>query len=308
MMTALAPIVLFAYNRPEHTRRTLAALARNHLASESTLYCFVDGPRHEQDLQHVQAVREVVNNVSGFREFIVVISEQNLGLARSVIGGVSRVMSKHGKAIVVEDDLLTAKGFLAYMNDALETYEGRSNIFSISGHCQPPRLFRQPGNYQGDVFLSYRNSTTGWGSWLDRWIKVDWDMSDYKDFVGDEAKIDKFRRGGQDLPGMLALQMAGKIDSWGIRFTYAHFLNDAFAVFPVRSFVDNIGHDGSGVHSNVDDRFRNDLSQALTRWNLPKDLQVDPAMLEAFRRIYEPTHWVRAKDFVKRLIGREVHA
>ena len=44
MSDAPAPIALFAYNRPRHLARTVAALLRDPLAAASDLHVFCDGP------------------------------------------------------------------------------------------------------------------------------------------------------------------------------------------------------------------------------------------------------------------------
>lgn len=302
---SLAPVVLFAYNRPEHTRRVLEALARNDLAAQSPLYIFCDGAKRDSDAAAVEAVRGVVREVTGFARLEVIESPTNKGLARSVISGVTEVVNAYGQVIVVEDDLLTAPSFLRFMNDCLRVYQDRPDVFSISGHCYPQSLFRLPKHWRQDVFLSYRNSTTGWATWADRWEKVDWAVSDYQEYLLSVERQNIFDRGGQDLTAMLALQMQGKIDSWGIRFTYAHSVQQAYALFPVRSFIDNIGYDGTGVHSNRDTRYRNDLGRALTDWHLPHDIQPDPLVLAAYRRVYDPSAWIRFKRLIKRILGRE---
>ena len=52
----LASIILFVYNRPDHTRRALAALAANPLAAESDLIIYADGAKKPEHRASVQAV------------------------------------------------------------------------------------------------------------------------------------------------------------------------------------------------------------------------------------------------------------
>src|SRR5690606_24189947 len=116
-MASLAPIALFAFNRPEHTRATLGALINNDLASDSELTIFCDGPRSEEDVDAVSEVRALVRKINGFKRIEVIERPENLGLARSVITGVTSMLEASENVIVVEDDLVTSRHFLRFMND-----------------------------------------------------------------------------------------------------------------------------------------------------------------------------------------------
>ncbi|MFM8495424.1 MAG: glycosyltransferase family 2 protein, partial [Planctomycetia bacterium] len=134
-----APIALFTYNRLEHTAATLAALARNPLADESPLWAFSDGPRtgRTEDREKIAAVRDLLRSVRGFREVHVVERPENLGLSRSIIAGVGEMVERHGRVIVLEDDIVTSPHFLRYMNDGLDCYEHDDRVISIHGYVYP---------------------------------------------------------------------------------------------------------------------------------------------------------------------------
>ena len=155
-------------------------------------------------------------------------------------------MRDHRRVIVLEDDLLTTSDFLTFMNQALERYDSHPEIFSISGFNFAAKA---PGDYLHDAFCFYRSSSLGWGTWKDRWEKADWKVSDYASFCSDEHSKRLFNRGVDDLAGMLDLQMAGRINSWAIRWAYAHFRNDALALLSLRPRVFHIGSDRSGTNS-----------------------------------------------------------
>jgi hypothetical protein len=280
-----APIALFAYDRPEHTRRTLEALAANDGAAESDLHVYCDGPKSADRAESVRVVREYLRGVTGFRSVTITEREQNMGLANSVIAGVTEVLARSSSVIVMEDDLLTSKNFLAFVNSALCTYEHREDIFSVTGYNYPLRI---PPTYREDAYLSYRSSSWGWGTWPDRWSRVDWSVSDYGAFVNDPRAQALFRRGGDDLPQMLELQMSGQIDSWSIRFDYAHYKHNAFCVHPVVSKVRNIGFDGSGVHCGDSEGYDSELDPGDQPFRLPPDLAVDATVLRAFDRKFRP--------------------
>lgn len=249
---SFSPIILFVYNRPWHTEQTVEALKKNELASESDLFIFADGSKVEND-ENVRKVREYIKTVDGFKSVKIIEREENLGLANSVIAGVTEIINKFGKVIVLEDDIVTSKYFLKFMNEALSVYKNRNDIFSVTGYNYPSSIFTIPFYYKKSVFLNYRPMPWGWGTWREKWEKVDWDMKDYNVFKKDKQSQKLFNKGGEDLADMLAAQIEGRIDSWYIRWCYAHFKNSGFSVSPVKSYVDNIGFDGTGVHCSGND-------------------------------------------------------
>lgn len=280
----LAPVVLFVYNRPEHTRRTVESLVANDLACQSQLFIFSDGAKNKADSGMVEEVRHYLRSIEGFRSVTIVHRELNSGLAQSVINGVSEVFRTHDRQIVMEDDLLTAPDFLTFMNEVLNHYQQETRIFSVTGFSHSVRM---PESYGYDAFCSYRSCSWGWGTWKDRWEGVDWEVSDYAEFRDDKNQRDLLNRGGADLSYMLGLQMASTIDSWAIRWAYAHFKHDAVAMVSTVSKVYNIGFDGSGVHC----RRQSSPQAALARneklpWRFPDSVEVDPYFRAQLRRQY----------------------
>lgn len=286
MLVNWAPIVLFTYDRPDHARRTIEALAANEGARESDLFVYSDGPKTADREESVQAVRDYLGSVTGFNSVAVIERDQNMGLAGSVLAGVDEVLSRSPSAIVMEDDLLTSRSFLAFVNAALSTYEHRPDVFSVTGYNYPLKF---PPTYHEDAYLSYRGSSWGWGTWRNRWSQVDWSVSDYAEFSRDSRAQELFSRGGEDLAQMLALQMSGQLDSWSIRFDYAHYKHNAFCLHPVVSRVQNIGFDGSGVHCGASDDYHVELDSADGPFHLRPDLAVDPVALRAFDRKFRPS-------------------
>ncbi|MCM1103068.1 MAG: hypothetical protein NC409_03085 [Clostridium sp.] len=243
-----APVIVFTYNRPDHLKKTLHALERARGARQSRLYLFADGWKGESDRQQVLAVHEELREYekhSLFAEVHAVYSEQNRGLAESVIAGVGGVIENEGKVIVVEDDLIVSEDFLEYMNAALDHYKDHPNAWAVSGWCPDvPEI----GTLSTDTFLWYRSSSWGWATWLDRWRTIDWDMREYPAFRFSVRKRRKMNRGGADMADMLDMQMQGKIHSWAIRFAYAESMKDMLTVFPKETRVVNCGRDGSGTN------------------------------------------------------------
>jgi hypothetical protein len=300
-----APIVLFTYDRPDHTRRTLEALAANVGAEGSDLFVYSDGPKTADREGLVRAVREYVGTVAGFKSVTLIEREQNMGLADSVISGVAEVLSRTGSLVVMEDDLLTSSNFLPFVNSALATYESRPDIFSVTGYNYPLKM---PASYREDAYLSYRSSSWGWGTWEDRWSQVDWSVSDFDDFARDPQAQALFRRGGNDLQRMLEMQMAGELDSWSIRFDYAHYKHNAFCVHPTVSKVQNIGFDGTGVHCSETHEYDVELDPGDRPFRLRSDMAIDASVLSTFDGKFRASKWSaltrRGSTTIRRLITR----
>ncbi len=244
-----SPIVLFVYNRPMHTQRTIQSLLSNDLAKDSDIYIYADGSKENattEQRSQIQEVRNYIHSIKGFRSITIVERECNMGLANSVIAGVTEIVNRYGKVIVVEDDLELNPFFLRYMNDALDFYEEDKRIFTIAGYNYPMDI---PSNYKSDVYASYRCESWGWATWKDRWNKADWNIENYKIIRHpNRYLIRKFNRGGADLYSMLLDQYHHKIDSWAIRWQNCLFENDGLCISPVKTFVQNDGFDGTGVH------------------------------------------------------------
>lgn len=311
-MKYLAPIILFTYNRPWHTELTLNALMQNLLASESTLYVYCDGPKKEaseEQKQKIKEVRHIVKSKKWCNEIHIIESDFNKGLSRSIIEGVSEILQTHERAIVLEDDLVTSKYFLKFMNSALDYYKGRKTVYSISSDRPAYSLFRIPKDYNYDVFVSLRPFSYGWGTWKDRWENIDWSLDYLATFLSIPEQIKAFNRGGEDLVKMLLLQNKKLIDSWAIRFCFSHFANHAVSILPCLSYVDNIGCDNSGTHSGKNAiRFRKDVSKAVEYPRFIDILYEDRRIINSFYSSYYPKKrpiWQKIVNRIARLSGKE---
>jgi hypothetical protein len=282
-----APIVLFTYNRPIHTRKTLEALSINILADQSILYIFVDGAKEnskQEDLIKHNEVKEIIREKNWCKEVHIIEREKNYALADNIVSGVTEIVNKYGKVIVLEDDIVTSKSFLSYMNQCLEYYEDRPTIFSISAYNQSKQKLIIPDDYDFDVYLSIKPYPWGWGTWLDRWRKVDWGLKRYSNFINNKYMVKNFSLAGDDLLGMLKGQIEGKINSWWIRFLFYHFENQAYTIQPSNSMVNNIGMDGSGVHSWIDNRWDTELYSGKNNFRLLDVLYKDERIENSFRQ------------------------
>ncbi|MBQ3128908.1 MAG: sugar transferase [Clostridia bacterium] len=248
-----APVIIFVYNRADHFMSTCKALADCHGAKETELYIFSDGAKNEGAAEGVRKVREEAQKIKkagAFKSVTITESEANKGLARSVIDGVTQVIEKYGRAIVVEDDCVATPYFLEYMNSCLEYFEADKTIGAISGYT-PAIDF--PKNYDKDIFTAYRSCSWTWATWKDRWQGVDWELYSIADFYKSPKLIKRLNSNGSDRFLRLYRQTKGNGSSWSVRFG-AHLVKNAqLTVYPRYSYISNIGCDESGVHSMSDD-------------------------------------------------------
>lgn len=275
----MVPICLFVYNRLSSTQKTVEALEKNILASESQLFIFSDGPKGDKD-EKVGKVREYIRTIQGFAEVHVIEAEQNKGLANSIIDGVTQVITEYGAAIVLEDDLVTTPNFLLYMNEGLSKFGKNDQIMSICGYGLK---IKKPVNYEADIYLYGRSSSWGWGTWKDRWESVDWQLKDWYVFKKDRKAIRKFNRGGSDMFKMLKSVAEQGASSWAIRFCYAQFKQNRYSIMPFESLVQNIGFGSEGTNTRfIYSRFKIALSKGeKTSFNWGKTLRVNEEILKS---------------------------
>jgi hypothetical protein len=244
-VSSSVPVALFAYNRPDHFRKTIEALAKNYLASETLLYIFIDGPRNEYDKKLGLNIRAIaIENKNKFASVEIVVSDSNKGLAESIVSGVTKMLELFDSIIVLEDDLVTSPFFLEYMNEGIRLYRNHPMVASIHGYIYPIKKSLP------ETFFLRGADCWGWATWRSAWIKYN---SNGKYLLRELEKHNLLH--GFDFDGaaansrMLADQIDGKNDSWAIRWHATAFLEGMLTLYPNTSLVFNIGNDDSGTHS-----------------------------------------------------------
>ncbi|MEO6003553.1 MAG: glycosyltransferase family 2 protein [Opitutus sp.] len=217
-------------------RRTLAALAANDLARETDLIVFSDGPRTPLDAPAVAEVRAELTAIDGFQSVQIMSRERNLGLAGSIIEGVTKICSEYGRVIVLEDDLITSSGFLTYMNEALALYEPFDEVASIHGYVYPSNRARP------ETFLLRGADCWGWATWARAWKGFNPDGAALLRQLNERNLLLAFDYdGAAPYSEMLRAQIEGRNNSWAIRWHASAFLAGKFTLYPGRTLVQNIG-------------------------------------------------------------------
>ncbi len=246
MERALAPLAIFAYNRPLHLKQVIDSILVNNLSKQTDVIFFCDGAKNETDQDKVNQVKiyvETLKNTKLFKSISVNYSSINKGLANSIIEGVTKIVNQYGKIIVLEDDLVVSKYFLNYMNDALDLYQDESEVISIHGYIYPVK------NPLPESFFIKGADCWGWATWKRGWDFFEKNSSKLLQELQDKKLTEEFDFDGcYPYTRMLKDHIAGKNNSWAIRWHASAFLANKFTLYPGKSLVKNIGTDGSGTH------------------------------------------------------------
>lgn len=247
-----APVVIFAYNRVDRLKELLKSLEANYGTDKMELFIFVDvpNPQDKENIRYNDEVKTFVFNYKNrntcFRRVRVIVAEEHKGLAKSIITGVTRIVNKYGKIIVLEDDLIVSNDFLDYMQRGLKFYKHNKRIWAITAHTPKMNILRW---YKKDVFMVRRPESLGWATWKDRWTRTDWEVKTYGDFRKDLFGRYLFNMGGNDLCRMLKRQMEDEeYNSWAIRWGYQQFLERKYTIMPKESRVIHCGNDNRSTH------------------------------------------------------------
>lgn len=248
----LAPIILFVYNRPWHTEKTLKALKSNDFADQSTLFIYADGAKEnasEEDLINIAKVHEIITQEKWCNEVHIRKATKNKGLATSILDGVSETVKKYGKVIVLEDDIVTTKGFLKYMNEALTLYADNEKVMHISGYLPEQFPKAKDFNLPETYFLTFM-SCWGWATWDKSWQNI---ILHTQHLLNEVTKPEHFKKynldGAISFHKQLEWNLSGKMKTWAIKWFSTIYLKEGLCLHPRKSLVKNVGFDGSGDNS-----------------------------------------------------------
>ena len=295
----LSPILLFVYNRPAHTRRCIESLLKNSLASESHLFIYADGAKDESQQEAVNEVRSYIRNIQGFKQVTLIERNENWGLARNIIDGVTTQVNRYGKVIVLEDDLIVAPYFLQFMNDALETYKDEPKV----GHIQACDFTQDPT--LPETFLIKWTGSWGWGTWDRAWKHFNPNGKELLKKLEERKLTYTFDFNGKyGFTRMLRRQIEGKNNSWAIRWNASLFLEDILSLNVGRSLVQNEGFDGTGTNCGGGGLYSSNLHLNKLQVVRINPIEENQEARKAFIRYYGRTNsfWAKAIRRIKRTL------
>ena len=300
-MQNFAPIALFVYNRPEHTRRTIKFLKQNLLAEQSRLFIFSDASKNQSSQILVEQVREIIKSVDGFLEVQIIERKSNLGLADSIIDGVSRLVKEYGKVIVFEDDLISSSYTLQYFNDALKRYQNEEKVMHIGAY-----MYALNDESLPETFF-YRAATSwGWATWDRAWINFEPDIDQLISQFNSEKKYQFSIEGSMNFWKQIEEFKSGKNNSWAIRWYASIFLKGGLTLNPSQSLINNIGHDGTGIHSGLNDIYNVVINPQPIHF-FPEKIKEDQQAylsIKEFLKNRKGNLWQRILRFAKQKINR----
>lgn len=267
----LAPIVLFVYNRPDHTLQTLESLTNNRLANDSILYIYADGVRDGADnktIEAIQSTRAILKQKQWCKEVHIIESEKNKGLAASIVEGVTDILNKYGKIIVLEDDIVTSPGFLKYMNDALDLYEKEDKVMHVSSYVP----ITMGADKLPDTYFLHFMSCWGWATWKESWDYLITDIDYlYRKLPKDPNFIDYNLNDSVNMFSQILKNRNGMINTWAIKWYSTIFLKRGLCLYPQKSLAKNIGiTDNSGENCvSEDNRYDVYLSDGQDVFEIP---------------------------------------
>jgi GT2 family glycosyltransferase len=295
-MSELAPVVLFVFARPEHTRRTIEALALNELADQSDLIIYSDDSRNESDREKVKEVRDIAYSISGFQSVTVIERECNYGLARNINDGVTEVCNQYGRIIVLEDDLITSPFFLNFMNEALNYYADQSQVWHVSG-------WNFPINHDGvpDFYFWRIMNCWGWATWSDRWSHYKKDPQHIVSNWSIEKRLAFDVDGVYPFYSQVLGNYLNRKNTWAIFWYASIFENGGLCLTPRKSLVQNIGEDGSGTHAGSVVPVNGELYSG-ARFEYPEDIYECKAAVEQMELYANRNmpYWRKLLNYVSR--------
>lgn len=277
----VSPVIVFAYDRPDHLSQTLSALAGNDLACESELFVYCDGARewggleesrpeakegetyitkrygmmycskeeYESYLTRIESTRQVAHHQKGFKGVHVIERESNIGLADNIVGAVTEIVNKYGRVIAFEDDIVSTRGCLTYLNDALELYQNDEKVMHITAWMYPNK-----GQFPTTFFYDSPYPAGGWATWKRAWQHFNPDTADHVAFWQDRWR--EFDIEGENyLSRQLIGNLNGTMKTWYVKWYSSIRRLNGLCLYPGTAMSNNIGWDNSGETSCESNRY-----------------------------------------------------
>lgn len=291
--------IIFTYHRSKHTKSVLDALAKNSILPEK-LYIFQDGVKETTNISEWNEVRRIIEEVD-WCDTQVHIAKENIGLSQSVSYGVSSVLEECDAAIILEDDCVPDEHFMRFMVSALEKYQKRSEVYSVSGYAWDISLPKG----EGDAYFNRRACSFGWGTWKDRWSQYEEDYGILKRIRKDPAAMKRLSVWGNDLETMLENKLEGNNDSWAVFWALKIIEKGGYCLNSCQQLIHNIGFDGSGENSGVaQDKYRKPEKTFDAEICFPDQVQCTRECEEEFAFLFAGRHGREKLELYRKLLLR----
>ena len=253
-MKTYAPILIVTYSRISHLKECIESLKQCPEAIYSDLFVALDFPKRPQDEAGNLDIQNYVAKLSGFKSINLIKREENYGGRRNYFDARSKILETYDTIITTEDDNVFSNKFLSYMNKALTLFKDREEIFAITGYNDDVVI---PNWYKENIYFRQGCCMWGVGFWKEKLESVDWDMRLFNERLKNKNNLQKVKKFHlKAIPQLLRMRDNGNFQSDGFLFLYL-ISTGKFCVYPSLSLVRNIGHDGSGLHCGVNEKYQN---------------------------------------------------
>jgi hypothetical protein len=270
-MMNISPVLVFGFNRPHSLAQILHKIP---MESGRIVWISIDGPRKEMDQDNTHEVRCVAESFQERwgNQVKLIKREQNLGLQKNCIASMREFFESHNTGIIFDDDIVPTAAFFEYMDFMLERYQDDKRIFAVNGWT--PFL---PKDKINRAHLTRYFVSWGWGTWSDRFLKVDFDLNDYNRGnwwkIGTTANLEKnlgFRIFWTRRFNTVTSGPENR--SWDWEFLHEMWKMNGVCVSPRERLVTNVGYDQFASHPNSGN-FRQ--KAAATEQNTKEFLEVE---------------------------------
>ncbi len=299
----LSPIVIFTYSRFNSLKQVISALQNNILAKQSDLYIYSDAPKNnanEETKSNIIKIRQYIKTINGFQSVKIIEREENFGLSQNIINGVTEIINQYKKIIVLEDDIIVNKHFLNFMNDCLNEYRDEKIISGVSGYQLPIKFSKK----EPFLLMTKLTDCWGWGTWKDRWEKVNWsEKALLQTIIASKIQYEFNLNNSYNYVQMLQDKINGKNDSWAIRWYASMFIENRLFIHPRETFLKNIGFNDDGTHCSSGDSYmsQEDIEQdyiGLEKTEIKNNLHAWNEYAKNFRKQYKRNYITIAKKLL----------
>lgn len=298
-MTDHAPIAIFTFKRLNYLKILINSLKSNALSKHSVVFIFSDGWKCDSEKEDVLNVRKYIAKISGFKKVFIILRPNNFGLSKNIIDGISYVLKKNKKIIILEDDLELSNKFLKYINTALDIYKYDKKVASIHGWSFPINFKKDTPDY----FFIRGADCWGWGTWKRAWKKFNPDGNDLLKKIKNQnyEKLFNFNN-SFNYTKMLEDQVKGRNNSWAIRWHASMFLENMFTLYPKTSLVKNNGTK-SGTHSNFDNlNLGKKFIENKYKPIIKKQAKEDDLVMQQIENFFKKNYLFKIKEFLKKFL------
>lgn len=292
-----APVVVFTYCRLANTKETITSLLQNKEAALTDLIVYSDAAKNDKAIKGVEDTRTFLKTITGFKSVRIVERKANMGLAKSIVDGVTSVVNEYGSVIVLEDDMTVSPFFLKYMNEGLNRYKDRKDIASIHAYVYPIEAKELP-----DAFLIKGADCWGWATWQRAWSNFVFDAQYlYNEIICTKKAREFDFNYSYGYMRMLKGQIDGSSNSWAVCWYASAFLNNMYTLYPSHSYLQLNDIEGTGsTHGSTPIKYLTDICKNEMNWDKVEDSAENVIARKLFEQFFNSMKsWKRrCYDFI----------